>query len=526
MAQNQNFHPEAPAFARSRPDAYYAWLTSNGFPHQVAYDQTTAIFGAPKTPEQQQREQARANQQAGFAQAGGLIAGAVAGRYVMNNAGKWIDQLTGAETPAKVVEAAAAQPVGAAATATPATQASWNAGADAASATPQVISTEGGMSTVQTPAGVQQVPTESLNDSGFWSNVNWGQVAQGGLALAQMYGAYQSFKKGDKVGGGINMAAGAGNLAAATGAVATGAAAGTTGAYVIPGLNLVAGAYQGYQTAEAMSDMAKGAKRTRTGVVGGATSGAAIGAAVGTLVPIPGIGTAAGAAIGAVVGAIAGGIGSVTGSSKGAGQMQRDAVRGVLQKNGIVDENWQGTLADGTKTDFGQDGSKLNTKAMMKLSEQQPAAYETAKQLGDALTASYGFVGGKASSLARMYVRGALANANNDPRIATANMQHFAKQQGISFDQLKKSLDEAKTDNRISDNQYNSLLKSAQQLTGGAAPGMPQASAIIPRPKTGEVGRQSAGLYRDDKGKLVQASSRREALEKAYKKTEGKGKES
>lgn len=77
MAQNQNFHPEAPAFARSRPDAYYAWLTSNGFPHRVAYDQTTAIFGAPKTPEEQQKEAAAAAQRGQFAQAGGVVGGAL-----------------------------------------------------------------------------------------------------------------------------------------------------------------------------------------------------------------------------------------------------------------------------------------------------------------------------------------------------------------------------------------------------------------------------------------------------------------
>lgn len=77
MAQNQNFHPEAPAFARSRPDAYYAWLTSNGFPHRVAYDQTTAIFGAPKSPEEQQREAAAAAQRSQLGQAAGAVGGAL-----------------------------------------------------------------------------------------------------------------------------------------------------------------------------------------------------------------------------------------------------------------------------------------------------------------------------------------------------------------------------------------------------------------------------------------------------------------
>lgn len=79
---DSRFIPEAPAFARSRPDAYYAWLTSNGFPHRVAYDQTTAIFGPPKTPEQQQREAAAAQQQAGLAQAGGAVLGAVGTGYI------------------------------------------------------------------------------------------------------------------------------------------------------------------------------------------------------------------------------------------------------------------------------------------------------------------------------------------------------------------------------------------------------------------------------------------------------------
>jgi len=81
MAINpQAFHPQAPEFARSRPDAYYAWLTSNGFPYQEAYNQTTSIFGPPKTPEQQQKEQAAAAQRSGLAQAGGAIGGALLAR--------------------------------------------------------------------------------------------------------------------------------------------------------------------------------------------------------------------------------------------------------------------------------------------------------------------------------------------------------------------------------------------------------------------------------------------------------------
>jgi hypothetical protein len=83
MAINpQAFHPQAPEFARSRPDAYYAWLTSNGFPYQEAYNQTTAIFGAPKSPEEQQREAARNAQMSGLAQTGGMIGGAIAAQQI------------------------------------------------------------------------------------------------------------------------------------------------------------------------------------------------------------------------------------------------------------------------------------------------------------------------------------------------------------------------------------------------------------------------------------------------------------
>lgn len=108
------FIPEAPAFARSRPDAYYAWLTSNGFPHQVAYDQTTAIFGAPKSPEEQKREAAKQQQQAGLAQAGGAVGGALLAGEAMrgfpNIGGLFSSGATNAPTVAALKPGALAAP--------------------------------------------------------------------------------------------------------------------------------------------------------------------------------------------------------------------------------------------------------------------------------------------------------------------------------------------------------------------------------------------------------------------------------
>ena len=523
MDGKQGFHPEAPAFARSRPDAYYAWLTSNGFPHRVAYDQTTAIFGAPKSPEEQKRDAARQQQQAGFAQVGGAITGAIAANYIRNNAGKWIDKLTGAEAPTEVAQQLNSGTLSISRAVPPPTTTVDGSGAvidiGGTSATPQL---SGEMTTIDTPVGPQQVPVEAANDPGFLQSTNWGAIGSGALSALAAYQAYRSYQSGDKIGAGISGATAASLGASALGQAGVSFAGQQTMAAAAPYLGIAAGAYGGYQTAEAMGDMAAGSQRNRAGITGGAMSGAMIGGSIGSLVP--GVGTVIGAGIGAVVGGIAGAVGSITGSSKGKGQMQRDAIRGVLQERGLLDENFQGTLADGTLTDFGQDGSKLNTKAMNKLQSENPNAFEPTQQLGDAIAASYGFMGDKARSLSRLYVRGALSNAQDDPNIAIANMQHFAKQQGITPELLQTNLTQALEENRITQGEFNRLSSAAQQLvSGGSAGPMPQA-APIPRPEKGQVARQSAGLYRDDKGNLVRAKSMKQALRKAYDKTKEKEK--
>lgn len=487
----------APPDAQKSPEGYYYWLVSNGFPHNVAYDEMTKVFGPPKTQEEIEREKATNERNAQLAQVGGTVAGAGLTGWAMNgfNLPEWLKSKppvtttpttptapTAPSAPAPNVPAANIPSAGAPSGAN-LPNVDTNIDLSVPEFSPKVIKTEGGMSTIETPAGVQQVPTESLNDSGFWSNVNWGQVVQGGLALAQMYGAYKSFKSGDKVGGAINMAAGAGNMATATGAISTGAAAGTTGAYVIPGLNILAGGYAGYQTAEALGDMAAGSKRTQTGVVGGATAGASIGAGIGSIVP--GVGTGIGAAVGAVVGATAGAIGSWTGSSKGKAQMMRDQIRGVLQQGGILDDKFQGTLADGSKYDFGKDGSTLKWKEIDKVAAAQPKAWSKAAQLGDAMAVAYGFVGQKASDISAMYAKGAVSNAGDDENIAQKNMQHFAQQQGLTYEGIKAKLDEAMKDNRISQSQYDYYLGGARQLTAGVKPPMQTAGNIPPAPRPG-----------------------------------------
>ena len=491
---------QEPALTQQDPRAYYLYLLSQRMPPMQAVQLVEQRFGPPKTPDQRAREQAGQAQNNALAQTAGTIGGLLVTQEAMRNfpnVRELFKQPTydpsgsiGVTRPVPGqtldLDALAAQQQGGAAS-----------GIAQTGKTPEVVSVQGNTTTIKTPTGgTQQVPTESLNDPSFWNNVNWSQVAQGGLALAQMYGAYKSFKEGNKVGGTINMAAGAGNLAAATGAVGTGAAAGTTGAYVIPGLNILAGAYSGYQTAQALGDMAAGSKRTQTGIVGGTASGAAIGAGVGSIVP--GLGTAIGAGIGAAVGAVAGAVGSWTGSKKGKAQFMRDNIRGVLQQNNVLDKDFKGTLADGTQYDFGKDGSTLKWKEIDKVAEKQPTAWNAAVPLTDALAAAYGFVGQKASDISAWYAKGAVSNAKDDANVAVKNAQHFAQQQGITFDQIKAKLDEAIKDERINQNQYDYYLGGARQLTAGVKPqNGPQTRPPAPLPPTEAVPAQAKPSFQD-----------------------------
>lgn len=471
------------------PQDYYNTLVSQGMRPYEAYQAVQSNFGAPKTPQQQAKEQASASSNAAIGQTVGVIAGLIGTRYVMNNAGKWIDKLTGKPAAPEVVSAIKRT--------TPTT--GVTAGTATTSANLPDVNAEfnyktpdfkyGEQVTIDTPIGSQKVPKSLANDTEFLKGVNWNAVANGSVSLLQAYQAYQAYKSGDKVGAGI---AGAGSItsgaAAASSAGVGGSTASTIGAWA-PYAGIAAGLYGGYQTAEQLSDMAAGSKRTQTGVIGGTTSGAALGAGIGSIVP--GVGTAIGAGIGAVVGGLAGAVGSWTGSKKGKAQFMRDNIRGVLQEGGILDDKYQGTLADGTKYDFGKDGSTLKWKNIDKLAAENPSSWNAAVPLTDALATAYGFVGQKASDISAWYAKGAISNANNDPAVAIKNAQHFAQQQGITYDQIKTKLDEAIADNRISKSQYDYYLGGASQLTAGmpkAQPAPVSTRAPAPLPQNAPSG--------------------------------------
>ena len=309
----------------------------------------------------------------------------------------------------------------------------------------------------------------------------------------------------------------------ASSGAAEGSAAQTSGVsslnYLGP-VALAAGGYGAYQTAEQTGSQAAGSQRDTQATIGGATSGLAIGA--GTVMTGALLGMELGSWLGPVgmaVGALAGYAGSkFFGSKKGKAQFMRDSIRDVLQQGNILDDKYQGTLADGSKFDFGQDGSYLKWKEIDKIAAANPNAWSPTVLLTDALAAAYGFVGQKASDVSAWYARAAVSNAGDDPNIGKANAQYFAKQQGITYDQIKLKLDEAIADNRINKSQYDYYLTGAKELTAGITPDAAAAAPQIKieRPGKGKILRVSPGLYRNDQGELSRAKTMRDALELNY----------
>lgn len=71
-----------PQLAQTNPQAYYMWLVrSQRMPAAQAYDLVQQRFGQAKTPEQQQRDAANAQQNNSLAQVGGMVAGTAATTY-------------------------------------------------------------------------------------------------------------------------------------------------------------------------------------------------------------------------------------------------------------------------------------------------------------------------------------------------------------------------------------------------------------------------------------------------------------
>ena len=274
----------------------------------------------------------------------------------------------------------------------------------------------------------------------------------------QAYQAFQSFRQKDYVGAGISgTSAGLG-----AGAVAYGAE--STAAQYLPYAGGAAALYGGYQTAKLTGAMPKSKQRDVKATTGGAAAGAAGGAAIGSQIGA-GMGPM-GMLIGAGVGALAGYAGSKFGSSKGKGQTLRDNIRANLQESGALDENYQGTLADGSTFDFGKDGSTLKWSNLEKVRADNQAAWDATSNGASAIAAYYKLTGQKNADVAGWLQNAAVSNANNDPKVAMANMRHFAQSQGVDPTLIKANLDTALADNKITQAQYDQMMAGARDIYG------------------------------------------------------------
>lgn len=373
-----------------------------------------------------------------------------------------------------------------------------------------------GMTAIQSNADgtIKMIPTEAANDPQFLSNANWGAIAQGTIGAVQLYGAYKSYKAGDKPGAALGGASGAANIAKAAGA--------DLGTSVVPGLNIATGLYTGYKVAQSTASSPAGNQRNKQSALGGAAAGASLGAGVGSIVP--GVGTIIGAGIGAVIGAAVGGLGSVFGSKKGAAQVQRDGVRKFLYNANVWDKKGQGTLADGSAYDFGKDGKSMKWSEIDKLEAANPALWSTAVEASRLLTANYGLIGKKGDNINAWYAKAAISNAKDDPETVKANVRHLLGQQGFTIDTVKQKIEEANANNKLSKLEYDMYMNSINLVYSGAsgAPaafGAPTAAPVREvRPDKGTVRRLSPGMYRTDTGEIQTSPTMREALEKAYRK--------
>ena len=464
----QQIPPPAPGMS---PQQYYQNLVSRGVPGWAAYDAVTQNYGTPQQAQERAAEDAQPGAGYGYGQVAGYLGGALVGREIVTG-GENVRGLFGSETPSKgmTTDPSMATPRGISAT-------SGGAGATTGATSsnlPAIDSsfnwqtpdqfqyTPEGNAVIDTPIGKQEVPPTMANNTEFLEGVNWGAVANGTVSLMQAYQAYNSYKSGDKVGAGVY---GAGAVTAGSAAASSAGVGGSTtstiGAWA-PYAGVAAGLYGGYQTAKMIGDSAAGSKRTQQGAMGGAAAGAAMGSFFGPW----------GTAIGAVVGGAAGAIGSWTGSHKGKAQFMRDKIRGSLKEGGILNEDYQGTLADGTEYNFGDDGKSMKWKEIDKIAAANPNSWGETVGLTGAIANAYGFVRpsvnqkpSKMADVSAWYGKAAVSNAGDDPTKAIANVRHFAKQQGITYELIKAKLDQGLADNVITQDQYNTQLEYGRRLT-------------------------------------------------------------
>lgn len=331
-----------------------------------------------------------------------------------------------------------------------------------------------------------------------------GQWVQGAAGAIQVIAGINQFQNGDKAGGALNVGAGGAQIGAAVYGPAS------TAAGVSQVLGPIAGVYGGYQTAKMIGSAPAGGKRNFGGALGGAAAGAGIGAAFG------GVGALPGAVIGGTIGAL----GSYFGSSKDKYQMMRDMARKTWLEHGIIDKDYKGTLADGTKYDFGKDG-----KGLGKVDFKDETVGRIAS-LANVIAAGEGATGKAGEAVANLYLRAALSNAGGDYNKALANIKHFAAQRGFTSANVQEQLEKLHKDGAITEDQYKVWSADKNVVFGPGAKNQPGAQPQ-PQPQQqqqqpavqqasngqGQQGVADTGLQQANNGTGQQGSTSQTAIE-------------
>jgi hypothetical protein len=185
----------------------------------------------------------------------------------------------------------------------------------------------------------------------------------------------------------------------------------------------------------------------------GAMAGAQLGAGIGSFVP--GIGTGIGASIGAALGGAYGFISGFSGSGKGLRQKVRDKWREAMLENnvGLFDENYQGTLPDGSKFDWGKDKFTFGKKEG-DIDLENPVVGKAAAY-GNVLAAIQGATDTKPrEAIAAQFLKAGTTNASDDMDKMRGNMKYFFNKLGMNGTDAQVQLDKLKEDGKLKEAEY------------------------------------------------------------------------
>lgn len=411
------------------PYDIYLSLLQQGMPAMQAYRQAfpQGVQTGRKTPEQQAKEQAKQQQKLGLIKVGGALTGALAvkgagqalsGERVFGETRDNLGRLIGLDNAAQ-----AAAPSGLASTA--AENAAYNAPA---------MSFELPAGSTTTPSGDVLAPDGTVKDAATGSTI--GSWAQGVAGAIMVHQGIKQYKSGEKIGGALNVGAGTATIAAAAGS--------EVAKQYLPGINIAAGAYGLGKMISKSGEYSKYQKGQTA--LQGAMSGAQLGA---------GLGGPIGAGIGAVVGGTYGFLAGFTGSGKGMRQQVRDAWREAMLKNnvGFFDENYKGTLPDGTEFDWGKDKFGFGKKEG-DIDLENPVVGKAAAY-GNVMAALQGAVDRKPrEAIATQFLAAGTANTKDDQEKMRGNFKYFFSKLGMDANSAQAELKNMHEQGKLNDNEY------------------------------------------------------------------------